>query len=342
MKAIYMESASSYGLTERPMPEPRGDEVLVRVSHAGLCHTDVIIRSGKADHVLYPFIPGHEFSGVVEACGDLVYHLKPGDRVAMHSILGCGLCPSCHEGDICSCMHYDELGSRRDGGFAEYCSVPARWAMKLPENVSLEEGALAEPLANACAVVRNCRIQEGDRVVIIGPGPIGILAVQVALLQQPSSVVLLGTRDSRLEIGRKAGATHVVNIRHDGAMGQLDEILGGRGADVVMECAGVPDALEMAIEIAGRNGRVAIEGSMGNDETIRIYPRRVLVKALQLIGICGWRTEDFNRAICLMGASKVDVGLIITQHYGLDDWEQAFSMATTRKDESIKVEFSLS
>jgi L-iditol 2-dehydrogenase len=342
MKAIYMESATSYELTERPMPEPRGDEVLVRVSHAGLCHTDVIIRSGKADHVLYPFIPGHEFAGVVEACGSLVYHLKPGDRVTMHSILGCGLCRACHSGDICSCINYDELGSRRDGGFAEYCSVPARWAIKLPDHVSLEEGALTEPLANACAVVRNCRIQEGDQVVIIGPGPIGILAAQVALLHQPSKVILLGTRDARLEIGRKAGATHLVNIRNDGAMEELNEILEGRGADVVMECAGAPDALEMAIEIAGRNARVAIEGSMGIDDTIQIYPRRILVKALQLIGICGWRTEDFNRAIHLMAASKVDISLIITQHFSLDEWEQAFTMSTKRKDETIKVEFDLS
>ena len=341
MKALYMASPTEYGLIDRPKPEPVADQVLVKVHKAGLCHSDVIIRSGKADHVLYPFIPGHEFSGVVAECGGLVKTLRPGDRVAIHSILNCGACPACRRNDVASCENYDECGSRRDGGFAEYCAIPARHAHKLADNVSLEESALAEPLANACAVARNCRIQEGDRVAIIGPGPIGLLAVQVALLNNPSQVILVGTRDERLALGQRLGATHVVNIRNEGGREQLDGILEGKGADVVMECAGTPSALTMAMEIAGRNARIAIEGSMDINDTVSIYPRKILVSAIQMIGICGWRTEDFVRALYLMSAGKVDVRSLITQTFPLDAWEDAFDFAISRKSESIKVEFTM-
>ena len=341
MKALYMESPEQYGMTERPIPEPLDDEVLVRVHKAGLCHSDVIIRSGKADHVLYPFVPGHEFAGVIETTGKQVRHLQSGDRVTVHTILACGLCPACHRGDNLSCENFDELGSRRNGGFAEYCTVPARWVYKLADHLSLEAAALTEPLANACAAVRACNIQEGDRVVIIGPGPIGLLAVQVARLNHPSSIVLVGTRQARLTQGVKMGATHVVNIREKNAQAELNDIFENKGADVVLECAGTPSALQLALDIAGRNCRIAIEGSMDIDESIPIYPRRILVNAMHLIGICGWRTEDFTRALSLMTSGKVEVKQIITQTYSLDEWERAFDMATNHKDESIKVELSM-
>ena len=341
MKALYMESPKQYGMTQQPMPEPLDDEVLIRVHKAGLCHSDVIIRSGKADHVLYPFIPGHEFSGVIEATGKQVRHLQLGDRVTVHTILACGMCPACRRGDIASCENYDELGSRRNGGFAEYCSVPARWVFKVADHLSFEEAALTEPLANACAAVRACNVQEGDRVVIIGPGPIGLLAIQVARLSHPSSIVLVGTRQARLKQGIKMGATHTINIREEMAQDQLRELLENKGADVVLECAGTPSALQLALDIAGRNCRIAIEGSMDIEDSIPIYPRRILVNAMHLIGICGWRTEDFTRALSLMTDGKVEVKQIITQTYCLDKWEQAFDMATKHKDESIKVELSM-
>lgn len=341
MKALYMASPDEYGLVERPDPKPAADEVLLKVHRAGLCHSDVIIRSGKADHVLYPFVPGHEFSGVIEECGELVKHVKVGDRVAVHSILACGVCPACRKGDVSSCENYDEMGSRRDGGFAEYCTAPAKWVFKLPDRVSLDEAAMAEPLANACSVTRKCGIEEGDRVAVIGPGPIGLLACSVARLHNSSKVILVGTRDERLQVGLEMGATHIINIRNDGGREELDQLLDGKGANVVMECAGNPSALTMGIEIAARHGRVAIEGSMDINDTIEIYPRRILVSALHLIGICGWETEDFVRALYLMAAGKVDVNKIITHCFGLEDWQAAFDMITKRKSEAIKVEFAL-
>jgi L-iditol 2-dehydrogenase len=153
MKALYATGPGQYGLAERPVPKPGPGDALVKVLRAGLCHTDVNIREGTASHVRYPFIPGHEFAGVVAACGVGVWGVAVGDVVAVHHAIACGQCSPCRRGDTMACENYQELGATRDGGFAEYCLVPARHLYRLPDHVSVEEGALLEPLANAVSAV---------------------------------------------------------------------------------------------------------------------------------------------------------------------------------------------
>jgi L-iditol 2-dehydrogenase len=323
------------------MPVAAPDEALVKVQRAAICHTDVIIRAGKAGNVIYPVIAGHEFSGVVESCGPEVKYIRPGDRVAIHTVVACGECPGCRRGDTMACERYNELGSKRDGGFAEYCTVPTRSLFKLPSHLSLGEGALTEPTANAISVVKQARIQQGDRVVIIGPGPIGLLATQVARLAQPSVLVLAGTRDERLALGAQFGATHTVNIRREGAIATLREILDGRGADVVLECAGTRSSLELAMEIVGWRGRIAVEGVFEIDEMVPICPHSLLLdRSASLIGINGWITADFAQALDLISRGLVDVKPLITHTFSIDDWEDAFRMVTERKSEALKVEFA--
>jgi threonine dehydrogenase-like Zn-dependent dehydrogenase len=339
MKALYAASPNDYGLAERPKPTPAPGEVLVRVARAALCHTDVIIREGVAGHTVYPFIPGHEFSGVVEECGLGVKHLQPGDHVAVHTIYACGECLACRSGDSLSCDYRDEMGSSLDGGFAEFCAVNARLLFKLPDHVSLPEGALLEPLANAVSAVRQAKVRAGDKVVVIGPGPIGLLALQAARLSNPARLVLVGTRDERLALGKSLGASHVVNIKDAGADERLQAILEQEGADAVVECAGTPSALNLAIRIVGWRGRVAIEGVHDVEETIPISPYSLLERSASLIGVNGWVTADFAHALELMSNRLVDVKPLITHTFPLEEWETAFHMITKRKSEAIKVQF---
>jgi 2-desacetyl-2-hydroxyethyl bacteriochlorophyllide A dehydrogenase len=341
MKALYMASSREFGLVERPRPQPKPDEALVRVARVAICHTDVIIRSGKAGHVNYPVIPGHEFSGVVEECGAQVKYIHPGDRVAVHTILACGECLPCRMGDVAGCERYDELGSKRDGGFAEYCTVPARHLFKLPDHVSLEQAALVEPLANAVAMVRQADVKLGERVVVMGPGPIGLLALQVARLAYPSVLVLVGTRDERLAFGKGFGATHTINVLESGAKDALKQVLKGKGADVVMECAGACSALELAMEIVGWRGRIAVEGAFDTQETVPISPYNLLMnRSAQLLGICGWVTPDFVRALDLIASGLVDVKSLVTHVFPLEQWEVAFDMITRHKSQAIKVQLA--
>ncbi len=340
MKALCTAAPGEYGLVERPMPEPAADEALVKVVSAGLCHTDVIIRDGLAGHVRYPVIPGHELSGIVEACGPAVKGLQPGDRVAVESILWCGRCTPCRNGDTMGCENYDELGSKRDGGFAEYCTVPAQHLVRLPEHVTLEEAALAEPLANALSAVGQSDVKLGERVVIIGPGAIGLMAVRAARLANPSTLVLVGTRDERLALGKTFGATHTVNIKRDGALDGLKGLLGGKGADATVECAGTRSAVELALDIVGWRGRVAIEGGTATEEPVALSLHVLQERSARVMGICGWLAADFARALELLSSGIIDVKPLITHTFSLDEWEAAFDMITRRKSEAMKVMFA--
>jgi L-iditol 2-dehydrogenase len=341
MKALYTVAPGDYGLTIRPVPEPGPEEALVRVVRAALCHTDVIIRNGHAGHVIYPVIPGHEFSGVVESCGENVTNVKSGDRVAVHTMMGCGVCsPLCRAGDNLVCEAYTEPGSKRDGGFAEYCAVPARHLYIVPQHVSYDEAALTEPLANAVSAVRGAAIQSGDKVVIIGPGPIGLLAVRMAAIANPSKLVLVGTRDERLALGNLYGATHTVNIGKENGRESLNDILGSGGSDVVIECAGTRSSMELAMNIVGWRGRIAVEGIFDVSEKIEFSPYNLLLcRAVSIVGVNGWRTDDFRRALQVMSDGLVDVKPLITHRLPLSQWEAAFDLITNRKDESIKVLF---
>ncbi len=340
MKALYTTAPGEYGLVERPKPIPAADEALVKVGRAALCHTDVIIREGKAGYIRYPVIPGHEFAGAVEACGLQVKYIRPSDRVTVHTILSCGQCTPCRKGDSAGCERYDELGSKRDGGFAEYCTVPARHLYKLPNNVTVAEAALTEPLANAVSAVRQSEVKLGERIVIIGPGPIGLLAVQVARLASPSVLVLVGTRGERLALGERFGATHTVNIKREGALDMLKDILGEKGADVAIECAGTRSAVELAMNIVGWRGRIALEGCLDAQEMVSISPRSLLqTRSASLFGVCGWVTTDFVQALELISSGLVNVKPLITHSFSLEEWETAFEMITVRKSEAIKVEF---
>ena len=341
MKALYTTAPRQYGLVERPEPVPGPDDALVKVLRAGLCHTDVNIREGTAGHVRYPFIPGHEFAGVVVERGKEAWNVAVGDRVAVHHAVACGRCLPCRQGDTMACENYTEMGASRDGGFAEYCLAPARHVYQLPDHISVDEGALLEPLANAVSAVGRARRGLGERVVVIGPGPIGLLVLQVARLAHPSVLALVGTRDERLAIGRQLGASHCINVKLPGARDELDAVLGGKGADAVFVCAGTRQALELAMEIVGFRGCIVMEATLGPDETVVVRPSHLLERqGASLLGVNGWVTAEYVQALGLLSRGQVAVKPLVTHQLPLDEWEAAFDLITARKSEAIKVEFA--
>jgi L-iditol 2-dehydrogenase len=154
-------------------------------------------------------------------------------------------------------------------------------------------------------------------------------------------VVLAGTRDERLALGPKFGATHTVNVRREGGAAALKEILCGKGADVVLECAGTRSSLDLAMDIVGWRGRIACEGVFDTEEMVPIYPYKLLLtKSASLIGINGWILADFAQAVDLITRGLVDVKPLVTHTFPIDEWEHAFSMAVERKSEAVKVQFA--
>ncbi len=337
MKALYATAPGEYGLADRPKPTPAVGEALVKVARTGFCMNDVRVREGVLQHS-YPVIPGHQFAGVVEACGPEVNYRAPGDRVAVHSYVLCGQCPSCRKGGVHDCDDFQILGFTLDGGLADYCAVPARCLFKLSDHVTLEEGSLVENLASAVAAVRLARLQLAERVVIIGATPIGLLALQVARLASPSTLVMADAGHQRLALAERLGASHTVNLEQPDVGEHFADILGTQGADAVLVCAYTRSEAELAMEIVGSLGRIVIEGHFDPRAEITLSPHRLLVaRAVSLQANRGWLTADFTQACELVSGGMVDVKPLVTHTFPLQDWERAFDTFTSRESQAIQV-----
>lgn len=338
MKAIYLEGDHGYGLYERPLPAIKADEVLVKVRYTAICHTDIIIMGGVRPFGPEPFIPGHEFCGEVAEVGGSVKNLKIGDRGVVRQIVVCGYCRPCLTGKTHKCEHYDELGVKSDGGFAEYCAVPASNFHKLPEGVSMEDAVLCEPLANAVSAVRRADIRQAETAVVIGPGAIGLMCLQVARLYSPGRLILVGTRDERLAIGWQiCPDAECVNIREGGQAEYLKNVLlKGRGAHSIVECSGTKGGMALAFDLMADYGSVCFEGSVPREDTIPFAPH-MLRENGTIHGICGWEPQDFQRALDLIAGRMVAVKPLITHKFPLSQWREAFELATTRKGESLRI-----
>ena len=339
MKALYTTAPGRYGLADRPRPEVAADEVLVRVSRAGFCMNDIRIREGVLTSVAFPLIPGHQFAGCVEACGADVSRLSVGDRVVAHSYVTCGQCYACRTGPaLHDCDEFTIAGFTRDGGLAEYNTLPERYAYRLADHVTMDEASLVENTANAVAAVRVGDPGVTDRVVVIGATPIGLLAAQVARLVSPRVLALAGTGSARLGLAESLGATHTVDLRDDAPRDALDAILGGRGANVVIVCGYSAAELELAMDLVGATGRIVVEGHFDPAVGVTFSPFTLLVaKSVALQANRGWMTRDFVKALDLVARGMVEVAPLITHRLPLESWETGFDIFTDSEGDAVQV-----
>lgn len=257
-----------------PDPEPARGDVVVKVAAAGVCGTDRHILKGEFPS-RPPVVLGHEFSGTVVAVGEDVTTHKPGDLVACDPNIACGTCPSCLLGRINLCENLVAVGVHRDGGFAEYSAFPAHRAIPLPPGLGLRDAAFSEPLACCIHALDVAAIRPGERAIVIGGGVIGLLCVQLARLA--GAEVLLVTRSpDRRRIGEAVGASMAL------ATPEEARAAWPRGADVVLECAGVGETVAEAPRLAARGGRVVVVGVLPKGETVAIEPFDLLVREVDL------------------------------------------------------------
>ena len=337
MKALYTTAPGEYGLAELTVPVPGTGEVLIRVGSAGLCANEVRLREGILP-VSYPLVPGHQFAGVVEARGPDVDGVELGDRVSAHSYILCGQCTSCRSGGVHDCERFRMLGFSLNGGLAEYCVVPERFLFKLPDHVTIEEGELLENVANALAAVRNAAPVPGERLVVIGTSPIALLALQVAGLWSPTTLVLVGPDSEHLALGERLGASHTVDVDQPNVAERAKEALGGAGADAVIVCAYGASDIDLAIDLVASRGRIVVEGHFDPRVEVTFSPFQLLVsRAVMLRANRGWLTTDYVRALELVSAGMIDAASLITHRFSLDEWEEAFETFVTRRDHAIQV-----
>ncbi|HKI58224.1 MAG TPA: zinc-binding dehydrogenase [Trueperaceae bacterium] len=317
-------------------PEIRPGHVIVEVAAAGICGTDVHIVDGEFA-TEPPVTMGHELAGTVRELGEGVHGWQVGDRVTSETYFStCGRCIHCRRGRPNLCTERKSIGSKRDGAFAPYLLVPAVNLHRVPEALSLERAALTEPLAcTVHGVIDTAGVRAGDRVAITGPGPIGLLALQLAVAAGARAVMLGTAQDAgRLQLALELGAEAVLDV------GEVDDVeawfadaTGSEGADLVVECSGAGPAVNSLLSVVRKGGRYAQMGLFGKG--VQIDQDIVCYKELVVTGTNASVPTAWPRALDLLAGGQVDASKLITHRFALESWEQA--LRTVRAKEGVKV-----
>ncbi|MDO4267168.1 MAG: zinc-dependent alcohol dehydrogenase family protein [Eubacteriales bacterium] len=336
MKANYFLGNGKFEVREVPVPEPKPGEVLIRVAACGVCGTDVHIYHGDkgSAEVCPPVVLGHELAGIVEKTGEGVCYIRPGDHVTVDPNIYCGKCRFCRIGKKQMCGHLTAIGVNRDGGFAEYCTVPESQCFRLNKELPLKYGAMTEPLACCLHGMDRAGIRQGDTVCVIGGGAIGLLMIQLAKLSGASMVILSEPSEKRRDVGMRLGADYAIDPVHERLPERLEKILGTKGADVVIECVGSKAAAEQAIMAAGKGASLLLFGVPAAGSVCGLPLEDVFHKELRISGSM-INPDTHGRAAALINSGKIRLEELITHSYPVEKLEEAVHMQMGM--ESIKV-----
>ena len=342
MKALTIERPGQLVLRDIPIPECGARDVLIKVAGCGICMSDLEAIDGTRPepYIKYPVVLGHEFSGIVERCGGDVEDLRPGDRVTVKPIPHCGRCKHCRRGEDGYCLEdrreHVEIGFTRSGGFAEYVVARESQVFTLPDSVSLELGSLAEPGACVWTGVNATRPFLDDVVAVIGPGPIGLLAVNFYKGLGIRRIVIVGTRDERNQLAMELGATDAVNVFKENALQRLRDLSGGQGPDVVFESGGKPDAVRLALDAVRLGGAVALAGVAGVGARMELDCDYFVFRAIRLFGVLGYTARTFLQSLTMLDLYGTELQKLITHRFPLEDYEKAFQVVRERREAVMK------
>jgi threonine 3-dehydrogenase len=321
-------------LVEMDPPRIQKDEVLIEVKSAAVCGTDVHFYhwdSTAANFPVHlPLILGHEYSGDVLEVGQDVEGISAGDRVSVETHVPCGRCYSCGLGNGHNCQNMELIGITYPGAFAKYAKAPSKVTYKLPLGVTYEEGSLFEPAGVAMRGIDEAHVAPGDTVVILGCGPIGLVAVQMALAVGVTQVVATDVNDFRLEMARGMGARTLSPLR-DNVAERVKEISGRRGgADVVLEISGAPEVYDYLFDLVRLEGRVVTIGHVSRPISVNIS-KQINMKGVTLKGVFGRRIwETWEHLSSLVAAKRIDLSRIITHRFPLEAFQEAFAQVHGR------------
>jgi threonine dehydrogenase-like Zn-dependent dehydrogenase len=332
MRAIVIDRPNDVALKDVETPEPGPGEVRVRSVVAGVCRTDLDIATGALDPrwVRFPVVPGHEWSGVVDAMGEGVVGLELGRRVVCEGNIGCMQCARCRAGDTHLCQSYDAVGFTRGGGWGEYVVVPARILHVLPDHVSFEAASLVEPGSCVVKALDRAHVEPAETVGVVGVGAMGALAIRIARLRSPGTIVAYGIRDEELELARALGADEVVNVSEEDAEEETRRLVGGL-LDVVVETAGAIPAVELSTRLAREGGRIVLLGIAGQGQELAIPADRIALRDLTVFGSVGYTTAAWSKMVGLLREGLVELDPIVTHRFPLDRYDDAFALMDDRQ-----------
>jgi 2-desacetyl-2-hydroxyethyl bacteriochlorophyllide A dehydrogenase len=305
MLTIICDSPGTLSAIERPKPARGEGEVLVRLCRVGVCGTDLHIFTGNQPYLSYPRVMGHELAGTVEEA-PAGSHLRAGDAVSIIPYISCGHCSACSKGKTNCCRNIGVLGVHRDGGMTEYLSLPQEFVLKA-DGLSLDQAAMVEFLAIGAHAVARAKVENGQKVLIVGAGPIG-MAVAIFARLEGGEVTLLDGRADRLEFGRAhLGAAHAVQLG-EGDEAALSDITDGDFFDIVFDATGNPKAMERGFGFVGHGGTYVFVSIVSSD--ISFSDPEFHKRETSLLGSRNATVEDFERVMEAMRAGEVPEALI--------------------------------
>ncbi len=329
MKAAYYGGSRQIDIRACVPVTPGPGQVRVRVSHCGICGTDLHVYLGDLDHRLrLPEVIGHEGSGTIAELGPGVEGLAVGQPVVVMPIISCGQCPACVAGDYHVCHQLKVIGIEAPGAMQSSWTVPAHLVFPLPAGMDLQQAALVEPVAVACHDIRTGALQKGEYALVLGGGPIGALIAIVAK-HKGARVLVTEINPFRIAMLRRLGL-EAVDPREPGWMERIMEETGGAGADVVFEVTGVAAGAEMMTKAAKVRGRIVMVGVFAKPAPVDIY--KIFARELQLFGARVYQREDFAEAIAIVDSGAIPGHELITNVLPLDQLRYGLEQMATGGD----------
>lgn len=328
-----MKTARYYGIEdiryeELPVPNCGGKDVLIKVAYAGICGSDLHIYKKGMFIQNIPETMGHEFSGTVIKTGSKVHSLQAGDRVTANPMVTCGNCIACRTGHRGSCETLGFIGEVRPGCFAEYIALPQEDVIKAPPDIDLKKLALAEPLAVALNICRQAKPAPTDKVLIVGPGPIGLLTAlalkNVCGLENPT---ILGRSPARLSIAKALGMETTTQLGDDSYF------------DLIIEAAGNETALSTAVAHALPGGKICVVSIFEDDFIFDI--NTIVAKQLSIIGCNVYETRHIQESTKLLADGIIDPSPLVTDTYDLADCREAFAALCSKDKKACKILFQM-
>lgn len=355
MKAWVLKSPNELELKTKAIPIPGYSEVLVKIDAVAICATDLDVISYGPPALIEgekpfnkEFTPGHEYMGTVVALGPSVDEFQIGDRVTVEIHSGCGQCKRCRMGMYTSCHNYGlnygkknkghrANGFTSDGGFKQYAINHINTLIKVPDDMTDEEATLVVTAGTTMyGLTELGGLVAGESLVVIGPGPIGLLGVAVAKALGADPVILIGTRNDRLEIGKKLGADFVLNVKEENdIVNSVKSLVGDLGADYVVECAGTEKALDDAIMMTNRGGKICLAAFP--HDPIKVNIPHMVINNIYMYGIRGEGKSATHRAMAFMKQKRFNAKLVHTHTFKMNELPTALKYAKERIDGAIKV-----
>ena len=355
MKAWVLKSPNELELKTKAIPTPGYSEVLVKIDAVAICATDLDVISYGPPALIEgekpfnkEFTPGHEYMGTVVALGPSVDEFQIGDRVTVEIHSGCGQCKRCRMGMYTSCHNYGlnygkknkghrANGFTSDGGFKQFAINHINTLIKVPDDMTDEEATLVVTAGTTMyGLTELGGLVAGESLVVIGPGPIGLLGVAVAKALGADPVILIGTRNDRLEIGKKLGADFVLNVKEENdIVNSVKSLVGDLGVDYVVECAGTEKALDDAIMMTNRGGKICLAAFP--HDPIKVNIPHMVINNIYLYGIRGEGKSATHRAMAFMKQKRFNAKLVHTHTFKMNELPTALKYAKERIDGAIKV-----